>query len=270
VQVPTRRLCALADSAGLGDPAIYITPLADPGGASVLDPGATIYPASMIKTPLAVAAAAAARDGRLGWTDPVRVTPANMTPNDAPSPLVPGASTTVGELVELMLTRSDNVATNVLIDCVGRGRATAELAVLGFPETAIRRKLSGTLPLIDDPEATGRNAHPAREACELFRRIAADDVPGAALIADLLAAQYWNSKLSAGLAPGDRFAHKTGDTDEVSHDGGILTLASGERYAVAVYTTLGSDAQTDARFADFMRALRPLLLMKRRPANDHH
>jgi beta-lactamase class A len=124
----------------------------------------------------------------------------------------------------------------------------------------IRRKLSGALPLIDDPQACGRNVHSARDACELFKRIAFDDVPGAARIADALAAQFWNGKLSEGLAPGDRFAHKTGDTDEVSHDGGILTLASGERYALAVYTQLESNAETDRRFGLFMHALRPLLV----------
>ncbi len=50
-----------------------------------------------------------------------------------------------------MLTRSDNVATNVLIDVVGRARATAFAERTGLGATAVRRKLSGALPLIDDP-----------------------------------------------------------------------------------------------------------------------
>jgi beta-lactamase class A len=166
---------------------------------------------------------------------------------------------TVTLLVALMLERSDNVATNVLIDRVGRREATADLARLGVPQTEIRRKLSGALPLIDDPQADGRNRHPAHEACSLFAAIAAARVPGAAAIGASLARQYWNTKLSAGLAPGDTLAHKTGDTDDASHDGGILTLASGERYALAVHSPLPSNAATDRRFAAFMRYLRPLL-----------
>jgi beta-lactamase class A len=214
----------------------------------------------MIKTPLAVAAAAAVADGRAAWSDRLRIDASNMTPNDAPSPLTPGRSATLGKVVALMLGRSDNVATNVLIDCLDRGRASADIAALGFPNTVFRRKLSGALPLVDDPAAAGRNVHPAHEACLLFERIAGDQVPGAARIRRALAAQYWNTKLSAGLAPGDRFAHKTGDTDEVSHDGGILTLASGERYALAIYTQLASNAETDRRFGTFMGTLRPFLL----------
>ncbi len=62
-----------------------------------------------------------------------------------------------------------------------------------------------------------------------------------------------------GLREGDRFAHKTGDTDEVSHDGGILTLANGRRFVLVVYTALPSSPEADARLAAFARALRPQL-----------
>jgi beta-lactamase class A len=66
-------------------------------------------------------------------------------------------------------------------------------------------------------------------------------------------------KLSRGLDPGDAFAHKTGDTDEVSHDAGILTLADSARWVLAVYTELPSSEENDQRFGAFMRALRPYL-----------
>lgn len=241
------------------DAAVYLTPLEPGGRGAALDDGRRFYPASMIKTPLAVAVAAAERAGRLGWLDRVAVEPANLTPNDAPSPLAGGATATIRELVDLMLERSDNVATNVLVDIVERGRATADLLALGFADTAIRRKLSGALPLIADPHATGANTHPPREAARLFARLAAGDLPGAGVIVPALEAQVWNAKLPAGLQAADRFAHKTGDTDDVSHDGGILTLASGARYILVVYSDLPSNEVTDAKFAAFMRALRPLL-----------
>jgi beta-lactamase class A len=261
VLIMPEHLGRCAAEAGLGEAAVELADLDSNARRSFpVETKVAPYPASMIKTPLAIAAAVAVTQGRFAWSQRLVVEPSNMTANDAPSPLVPGASATLGKLVALMLSRSDNVATNMLIECLDRRRATADLAALGFPATAIRRKLSGALPLIEDPEANGRNAHPADEACELFSRIARRDVPGAARITRSLSAQVWNTKLSSGLAPGDRFAHKTGDTDEVSHDGGILTLASGERYAIVVYTQLESNAQTDARFGDFMRALRPFLL----------
>ncbi len=217
-----------------------------------------IYPASMIKVPLAVAAYAAAAAGRLSLDERRPVAPANATFNDAPSLVVPGALLDVAELVHFAIDRSDNVATNELFDRVGRAYATETLARLGFPRTALRRKLSGADPLIDDPEATGRNTHPADEAAALFAAIARDDVPGARPIRTALAAQYWNTKLSGGLAPADVFLHKTGDTSTVSHDGGILTFA-GSAWVVVVYTQATSPDEGDPRFVALMRALRPSL-----------
>lgn len=248
-----------AADAGLEGAAVYLTRLDEPGLTVAVDGGEAHSPASMIKTPLALAAAIAERAGRLRWGDRIEVAAANMTVNDAPSPLRPGYVATIAELIELMLQRSDNVATNVLIDLLERTQASADLAGLGFPETVVRRKLSGALPLIDDPDATGRNAHPARDAADVFRMIARDEVPGAGILRNVLLGQYWNTKLSTGLASDDRFAHKTGDTDEVSHDGGILSLGSGERYVLVVYSRLPSNDETDRRFGAFMRSLRPYL-----------
>ena len=147
-----------------------------------------------------------------------------------------------------------------LVAEVRRDVATATIHRLGFPGTAFRRKLSGADPLIDDPEATGRNAFPAAEAAAAFARLARDDVPGAGKLRTILATSWWDVKLSRGLAPGDAFAHKTGDTSQVSHDGGILTLEDGSRWIVVVYTELPSGEENDERFGAFMRALRPFLL----------
>ena len=213
----------------------------------------------MIKVPLAMAAGVAIAQGRLRWETPVTVDPANQTVNDAPSPIEPGYTASVEELVTFMLQRSDNVATNQLYDVLGRDRASADVQALGFPRTAFRRKLSGTTPLIDDPAATGRNTFPAAEAAQAFAAIADDRVPQAAVLRGILATSWWDVKLSRGLDPGDAFAHKTGDTDEVAHDGGILTAADGSRWVIVVYSDLPSSEETDLRFGAFMRALRPHL-----------
>jgi beta-lactamase class A len=261
IQVPEHpNLRALAGAAGLGEPVVHVHSLAPAGPRWAVDDGRWIYPASVIKLPLAVAVAAAIEAGRLGWATPVTVDPRNMTVNDTPSPMAPGYVSSVEELVTLMLQRSDNVATNVLYDVLGRERASADIQALGYPQTFFRRKLSGAVPLIDDPEATGRNSHPAREAALLLAAIAEDRVPGAAALRAILAASWWDVKLTRGLEPGDTFAHKTGDTDEVAHDVGILSLADGARWTIAVYTELGSSDEHDLRFAAFMRALRPYLL----------
>lgn len=254
-------MALLSAAAGLEGASIYLARLGGaPPARAALDDGLPLYPASMIKTPLAAAVASDVANKRLWWGQRFEVGIDNLTVNDAPSPMKAGYVATVAELVELMLARSDNVATNVLIDIVGRTRATDFCASIGLGATEIHRKLSGSLPLIDDPQATGRNTHPARDAATLFEAIATNRIPGASILRRTLAEQYWQSKLPAGLDPGDRFMHKTGDTDEVSHDGGILELESGERYVLVVYTGLQSTDVNDARFGAFMRSLRPHLV----------
>jgi beta-lactamase class A len=251
-------LAAFAEQAGLGAAQIHLANLTSDERWG-RDDGRWLYPASMIKLPLAVAAGAAIDAGRLRWESAVTVEASNSTPNDTPSPMVPGHRTTVEELVTLMLQRSDNVATNVLYDVLDRGRATAEVQSLGFGQTFFRRKLSGAEPLIDDPAATGRNSFPAAEALAVLIALAADRLPQSAALRRILATSWWNTKLSRGLRADDRFAHKTGDTDEVSHDGGLVSLADGSHWAIVVYTELPSSEENDQRFGAFMRALRPFL-----------
>jgi beta-lactamase class A len=252
---------ATAES-GLQTPSVVIQSLNDPDLKTVLEADRPLYPASMIKTPLAAAAYAGVESGRLRLTDTFEVTPANMTLNDKPSPLKPGYRSPLSELIELMITRSDNVATNMLYDILGREEATRVVQQrFGLTKTAFYRKLSGSLPLIHDPEWDGqhRNTHPASDAAKLFQLIARDGVPFASKLRATLQRQEWNNKLSAGLQPGDGFAHKTGDTDEVTHDGGILTTAQGAAYVIVVYTGMESNDENNAKFAPFMRRLRSFL-----------
>ena len=256
-----QRLGALAHHHGLEPGSLVVRPL-DGAWEAAVRPDVDLYPASMIKTPLAAAVLALAADGVLSIDERIEVTQANMTFNDAPSPLVPGYRARIDELCRLAISRSDNVATNVLFDVGGRERATRLARErFGLTGTAFYRKLSGSDPLIDDPGWDGEhsNAHPAGDAARLFEAIALDRVPYSDVLRGALARQYWNDKLSKGLRSGDAFAHKTGDTSDATHDGGILTTAPGRTYIVVVYTGLSSTDAHNARFGPFMKALRDLL-----------
>ena len=246
------------------EPAAVILNRLDQAGYPRLawDDNQYFYPASMIKTPLALAALTLVHDSVMRLTDRFEVTQANMTVNDKPSPLVPGYSASIDELILLMITRSDNVATNMLYDVVRRDRAT-EIVQQRYhlTQTAFYRKLSGSEPLIHDPEWDGvnRNSHPASDAAELFELVARDRVPFARYLRQTLDRQEWNNKLNAGFEPGDSFAHKTGDTDEVTHDGGILDTAQGASYVLVVYTGMQSTDENNAKFGTFMSKLRSSL-----------
>ena len=253
-------LSGLAAAAGLGGAQVHVRSLSPDGQTWDASDDRELYPASLIKLPLAVAACAAIEAERLAWDDAVTIDARNATFNDAPSPMVPGYRSTVAELIAFMLQRSDNVATNQLYDVLDRDRATLDIHRLGFAGTAFRRKLSGSVPLIDDPQATGRNAFPAREAADVLAALAGDRLPQSGRLREILATSWWDVKLSRGLEAGDAFAHKTGDTDEVSHDAGIARLNDGSRWVIVVYTGLPSSDDVDLRFGAFMRALRPHLV----------
>jgi beta-lactamase class A len=260
--VSTDALERAASQAGLHPFAALVRRLDAPAPEASVGAAASFYPASMIKTPLAAAAFALVQDGELDLEERSTVTQSNMTVNDLPSPLEPGYQATLAELVELMITRSDNVATNMLYDLAGRERATAIVRErFGLQGTVFARKLSGSLPLIHDPhwDKQHMNAHPPADAALLFELIARSRIPFAWRLRQVLARQRWNHKLSAGLRSGDRFAHKTGDTDEVTHDGGILETARGAAYVVVVYSGMESNEANNGRFGAFMREVRGLL-----------
>jgi beta-lactamase class A len=251
-----------AHFAGLEPHGIVVKRLDGTGVPIALGAGQNFYPASMIKTPLALAAFGDVADGRLALDERFACTRANMTLNDKPSPLHPGYRASLSELIDLMITRSDNVATNMLFDVVGRERATRAVQLrYGLRNTAFYRKLSGSDPMIVDPgwDGTHRNAHPAGDAARVFELIAFDAVPYSDTLRGALGRQEWNDKLSRGLRAGDIFYHKTGDTGEVTHDGGLLVTADGASYVVVVYTGLESNDGNNARFAPFMRAIRTLM-----------
>jgi len=252
-------LAGLAAEAGLASPSVVLSALDEPIWESLYQPDLGLYPASMIKLPIALVLSERCAAGTNRWAESVIIDAANLTANDAPSPFVVGAPASLGDLLHAMIADSDNVATNVLIDVLGRETIAASCAPFGLRATAVRRKLSGSLPLIEDPQASGRNTHPASDAALVLRALALHPDAERRVVLAALGAQRWNDKLSRGLRPGDRFAHKTGDTEDVSHDGGILTLADGRRYLLVVYTSLAAGPENDARFARFAAALRPYL-----------
>jgi beta-lactamase class A len=208
---------------------------------------ADIYPASVIKVAIMAEVFHQYETGALDPNDRVVVTANNQTTTDQPTPFATGYAATAEQLVELMITHSDNVATNQLIDVVVRERVTDFMRRCGLRTFLLGRKLSGSEPLIDDPEMTGRNRLPAEEIGLLLALIATDAIPGAARQREILERCIHNDKLVPGLRPGDRFMHKTGETSEVSHDAGILFTAQGKRYVVVLYCSVepaadGADA----------------------------
>lgn len=211
-------------------------------GIRLLDP---IYPASVIKLLLMVEAEHQIEQGKLSRTARFSVTDEEDTCDSMPDadtrpPLESGDSASVDDLVDMMITRSDNTATNVLLDHLGRAQATAYMRELGLPTLQIHKKVFGCEPYDDSGwDGVHLNTMTALETGKLYRLVL-DGGPGfvgpaaRTRMQEVLGRQFWRPGISATL-PGDAvYLTKTGNTSEYAHDSGIISWR-GRRFVVAVF-----------------------------------
>src|SRR3989454_3695525 len=120
-----------------------------------------------------------------------------------------GKLASVRELLELMITRSSNLATNILIERVGAPRAQASARTLGAWSIQVLRG-------VEDGKAYRaklNNTTTARDLGVLLAAIAGRRAASPASCDTMLAIlgrQEFNEGIPAGVPPGTRVAHKTG------------------------------------------------------------
>ena len=164
-----------------------------------------------------------------------------------------GTSVSIHDLLEHMITRSSNLATNTLIDIVGAAAANATAHSLGAKDIQVLRG-------VEDGKAFAagmNNMTTARDLAMLMSAIetgaAASRVSTDSMRAVLLR-QEFNDEIPAGLPPGTRVAHKTGQITGHLHDAAIV-YPSGRTPYVLVVLTRGIDDEKVARslIADISR-----------------
>ncbi len=146
-----------------------------------------------------------------------------------------GQEVTVRELVERMITRSSNLATNAVIELVGAQGAHATAHALGATTMMVRRGVEDNLAF----RAGLNNTTSARDLGALFEAIAmgraASDSSTRAML-DILERQEFNDGIPAGLPPGTRVAHKTGWITGITHDAALVRPAGRPPFVLVVLT----------------------------------
>ncbi|WP_051267269.1 serine hydrolase [Nakamurella lactea] len=205
--------------------------------------------ASLIKVPVLVSALQQVEAGALSLTQRVRV---DTSPRVGGSGILAGLSdvtdVSIRDLLELMITISDNLATNLLIETLSVPTIAASIEAAGLTNTALQRRLM-------DLQARSRgldNHTCATDMALLLEQIAVGEgLFGSAdsyrLAREVLARQQVNDRLPRQLPHGWVLAHKTGELDGVRHDAGFVTVDSSPVLVIAVLTEgFGTGEEPDA------------------------
>ena len=144
-----------------------------------------------------------------------------------------GTPQTLEYLVERMITRSSNVATNLLMSKVKGDQITATMRQMGAPDILVRRG-------VEDNKAYQQGLNNVTSAYDLqviFEQLAqgkAVNPAASAAMVHILKQQYYNDLIPALLPKNVQVAHKTGWITGVHHDAGIIYLPDGRKYVLVV------------------------------------
>src|SRR5881296_849539 len=164
-----------------------------------------------------------------------------------------GRNRSVRELLELMITRSSNLATNILIERVGAVRAQASARALGAWSIQVLRG-------VEDGQAYRaglNNTTTARDLGVLLIAIVqgrAASRPSCDSMLAILGRQEFNEGIPVGVPPGTRVAHKTGWIGEVVyHDAALVYPPSGSYVLVVLTGGIKEDSVAHNLVADVSR-----------------
>jgi beta-lactamase class A len=192
--------------------------------------------ASLIKLPILAAFWKTVEAGRLDPAERVTV-PAEALRVEGTGvlkALAPGLQPTWSDLATLMITVSDNVATNLIIDRLGMEAIQGWIDKAGLAETRIERRMMDRAAM---SAGRGNWTSAADMEAMLLAIVAGRCVSGEASreMRRVLEAQQIQDRLARLLGEGVRVANKTGNFADVIHDAGIVSSPKGA-LVVAVLT----------------------------------
>lgn len=157
--------------------------------------------------------------------------------DDAEQTLYPriGESETIGELTRLMIVRSSNLATNILLEKVGTKNVNDLIQTLGIQGVTIRRGVEDNAAF----RLGMNNSATARGLTQTMKLIAEKKVvseQASEKMIEIMLGQEFNESIPALLPKSVKVAHKTGWTNDVYHDTGIVYPECRKPYALSIMT----------------------------------
>jgi beta-lactamase class A len=224
--------------------------LIDLASGEALGPGAQLrfHAASTMKVPVLIELARRVDAGDFRWDDSLLVRNAfrsladgstfqldRADDSDSTVYQMIGQRVTIKVLARLMIIRSSNLATNLLIDQLGAARVTATARALGADSIEVRRGVEGQKAF----DLGWNNTTTARDLAVLLAALQRGQAASAASTAvalDMLRGQEFNDGIPAGLPAGTPVAHKTGELTAVFHDAALIYPPGRPPFVLVVLT----------------------------------
>ena len=183
----------------------------------------TLIPsASLVKVPIMLSCFYAAQDGKISLKDAISLKSSEKVSGSRVLGKEPaGAVFTVEELLNPMITQSDNAAANILIDFLGFDTLNLYFKKMGLKNTNIARKMMD----FEERRKGEENYTTAQDMAYLleklyYKKFLNKDVSEKCL--ELLGQQKINDRIPKKLPRGTFVVHKTGLERHVCHDVGIV------------------------------------------------
>ena len=213
-----------------------------------------VSPASLIKVPIAVALMQKLETEKISLNKEVFVNRGNFT-EDSSTKILSPKNYPLKTLLEEMIDRSSNTATNQLIDYLGWDYINQFLDNRGYQVTRVKFKLMGEKIMPANP-GFGRNRVTANELTEMMVQIYNGETPGAKQLIETLNGQY-DRALGFAALQGTKvqwLGEKTGQNSLVL--GTTLAMSiDGEAYVMTVIDTRSGDLQmrqSISKIADYI------------------
>ena len=214
----------------------------------LINAGVMMHPASTMKVPVMMEVLRQAEAGLLSLDEPLKIFNSFKSivdgsefsleeADDSDKTLYAriGESETIRELNRLMIIRSSNLATNLLMERVTCARVDAFIKELGIDNMTVIRGL-------EDKKAYRlgmNNAASARSSTQMMKLIAEGKVVSRKVCDEMIAVMFgqeFNESAPALLPTDVKVAHKTGWTGDFFHDTGIVFPPNRKPYAISLFT----------------------------------
>lgn len=214
---------------------IVVKRLSDGRGVSI-NADRRFYAASLFKILVMYEVYKQRQLGLLSFDDELVVTPPYLEYKLGELPWPLWNKVSIGELVEAMITVSDNVAAMMLHDKTGGWNIIRDYKAIGLVHTDLSTE--------DMPTSASDMAL----WLEMIARGKAIDEATSREMIDLMSRQKVNDRLPALLPDGVQVAHKTGNWDNATHDVGVV-YAPGGAYVIAVLSDRSWEAKPIAELS---------------------